>query len=105
MTGIFTQFKIRELAVSIKLGLGDPADTALVFALIGSTIPFLSLPSQYQVRVQPSFSDEPVFDGYLHGVLRLRPIGLAWPLLRFVFSLAVLRVVKIVVLSKWKRKK
>ena len=32
-------------------------------------------------------------------------IKLAMPLMRFVFSLAVLRVVKTLVLSKWKRKK
>lgn len=103
--GVLGQLKIRELAVNLKLGLDNPADTGFVFALIGSTTPFLSLPSQYQLRVQPSFSDEAVFEGYLHGVLRLRPIKLVKPLIRFIFSLAMLRVVKILVLSKWKRKK
>ncbi len=99
------QLKIKELAVNLKLGLHNPADTGLLFALIGSTTPFLSLPSQYQIRVQPSFYDETVFEGHLHGVLRLRPIKLVGPFMRLVFSLAALRVVKILVLSKWKRKK
>lgn len=99
------QLKIKELAANLKLGLHNPADTGLLFALIGSTTPFLSLPSQYQIRVQPSFYDETVFEGHLHGVLRLRPIKLIGPFMRFVFSLAALRVVKILVLSKWKRKK
>ncbi len=102
---ILSQFKIRELVVNLKLGLDDPADTGLIFALIGSATPFLNLPSRYQIRVQPSFSDEAVFEGYLRGVLRLQPIKLVWPFMRFVFSLAALRVVKILVLSKWKRKK
>ena len=102
---ILGQLKIKELAVNYRLGLGNPADTGLLFALIGSTTPFLHFPPQYQIRVQPSFSDETAFEGYLHGVLRLRPIKLIRPLLRFVFSLAVLRVAKILVLSKWKRKK
>ena len=99
------QLKIKELAANLKLGLHNPADTGLLFALIGSTTPFLSLPSQYQIRVQPSFYDETVFEGHLHGVLRLRPIRLVGPFMRLVFSLAALRVVKILVLSKWKRKK
>ena len=102
---ILSQLKIRELAVNLKLGLDDPADTGFLFALIGATTPFLSLPSQYQIRVQPFFYDEAVFDGYLHGVLRLWPIKLVWPLLRFAFSLAAFRAVKILGLSKWKRKK
>ena len=99
------QLKIKELAANLKLGLHNPADTGLLFALIGSTTSFLSLPSQYQIRVQPSFYDETVFEGHLHGVLRLRPIKLVGPFMRLVFSLAALRVVKILVLSKWKRKK
>jgi len=98
------QLKIKELAVKLNLGLADPADTGLLFALIGSTTPFLSLPSQYQIKVQPSLSDETVFEGYLHGVLRLRPIKLVGPFIRLVFSPAALRVVKILVLSKWKKK-
>jgi len=99
------QLKIKELAANLKLGLHNPADTGLLFALIGSTTSFLSLPSQYQIRVQPSFYDETVFEGHLHGVLRLRPIKLVGLFMRLVFSLAALRVVKILVLSKWKRKK
>ena len=101
---VFSQLQIRELGMNLKLGLDDPADTGFLFALIGATTS-LSLPPQYQIRVQPSFYDEALFEGYLHGVLRLRPIKLARPLIRFVFSLAVLRVAKTLVLSKWKRKK
>ena len=103
--GVLGQLKIKELVVNIKLGLENPADTGFVFALIGSATSFLNLPAKYQLRVQPSFSDEAIFNGYLHGVVRLQPIQLAVPFLKFVFSLAVLRVVKTLVLSKWKRKK
>ena len=102
---ILGQLKIRELGVNLKLGLDNPADMGLLFALIGATTPFLRLPSQYQIRVQPSFYGEAVFEGYLQGVLRLWPITLFGSLLRFVFSLAAFRVVKILVLSKWKTKK
>jgi len=102
--GVLSQLKIRELAVNLKLGLDNPADTGLVFALIGATTPFLRLPSQYQIRIQPSF-DKAVFEGFSHGNIRLRPIQLVVPFLRSAFSLAAIRVVKILVVSKWKRKK
>jgi hypothetical protein len=102
---ILGQLKIKELVVNLKLGLDDPADTGLLFAIVGATTPFLNLPSQYQIRMQPSFYGEALFEGHLHGVLRLWPIKLVRSFIRFVFSLAVLRVAKILVLSKWKRKK
>lgn len=99
-----SQFKIKNLVANFKIGLDNPADTGLLFALIGSTTPFLRLPSQYQIRVQPSF-DKAVFEGFSYGHVRLRPIKLVGPFMRLVFSLAALRVVKLLVLSKWKRKK
>ena len=103
--GVLGQLKIKELAVNLELGLDDPADTGFLFALIESTRPFVSSTSRYRIRVQPSFQEEAVFEGNLHGILRLRPIMLVWPVLRFVFSLAVLRAAKTLVLSRWKGKK
>lgn len=97
---ILSQLKIKELAVNLRLGLGDPADTGLLFALIGSATPFLNLSPQYQIRVLPSFHDEAVFEGSLYGALRLLPMRLVWPLLRFAFSLATFRAVKTLVLSR-----
>lgn len=102
---VLGQLKIRELEANLRLGTGDPADDGLLFAVIGTTTPFLKLPHQYQLKVQPSFCDEAVFEGNLRGVLRLQPIKLVIPIIRFVFSLAVLRVLKTLILSKWKRKK
>jgi hypothetical protein len=101
---ILSQPKIKDLVANFKIGLDNPADTGLLFALIGATTPFLRLPSQYQITVQPSF-DKAVFEGFSYGHVRLRPIKLVGPFIRFVFSLAALRVVKLLVLSKWKRKK
>lgn len=103
--GLLGQIQIKELVVNLKLGLDDPADTGLLFAVIGSATPFLNSFPRYQIRVQPSIYGEAVCEGYLRGALRLRPIQLVIPLSRFVFSLAMLRLAKILVLSKWKRKK
>ena len=96
--------KIRDLTADFRVGLGDPADTGLLFALIGPTTFWLSSSSYHRIRVQPSFADEPTFEGHLSGAVRLRPIQLVIPLLKFVFSLATVRVVKKLVLAKWKRK-
>ena len=97
--------KIRDLRADFRVGLDDPADTGLLFALIGPTIFFLGSSRVHEIRVQPSFEDEAVFEGYLHGAVRLVPIQLVMPLLRFVFSLATLRLIKILVLAKWERTK
>jgi len=97
--------KIRDLRADFRVGLDDPADTGLLFALIGPTIFFLGSSRAHEIRVQPSFEDEAVFEGYLRGAVRLVPAQLVIPFLRFVFSLATLRLIKILVLAKWERTK
>lgn len=97
--------KIRDLIADFRVGLGDPADTGLLFALIGPATFWLNSSLSHQIRVQPSFEGEGVFEGYSHGVVRLRPIQLVIPFLRFAFSLATIRVAKRLVLTKWKRKR
>ena len=102
---ILRRLNIRDLRVNFRVGLDDPADTALLFALIGPATFFLGSSRVHEIRIEPSFEDEVVFEGYLHGAVRLVPIQLATPILRFVFSLAAIRAVKVLVLTKWKRKK
>jgi len=55
--------------------------------------------------VQPSFGDEAVCQGYLLGTVRLVPIQLVPPFIRFAFSLPTIKALKILVLTKWKGKK
>ena len=105
LSDILGCLKIRDLVADFRVGLDNPADTGLLFALIGPTTFFLSSSIPHQVRLRPSFEGEATFEGYSSGAVRLRPIRLTMPLLRFVFSLATLRAVKKLVLSKWKRKK
>ena len=102
---ILKQLKIRDLKANLRIGLDDPADTGLLWALIGPATFFLGSSRVHEIRVQPSFEDEAVFEGYLHGAVRLVPIQLAIPFLRFVFSLAAIRTAKTLVLAKWKRTK
>lgn len=105
LKSILSQLKLRELMVNLRLGLDDPADAGLLFAVIGSTEPFLKFPPRYEVKVEPFFSDEFFFEGYLKGALRVQPIKVTGAVLRFVCSRAMLRVLKTLVSDRWKRKK
>lgn len=100
-----SRLEIRQLGVNFRVGLDDPADTGFLFAFIGPATLFLSSSSSHQIRVQPSFGDQAVFEGHSYGVVRLWPIKLVPPFMTFAFSLATIRALKIVVLTKWKRKK
>ncbi len=98
-----TRIEIRELVADFRIGLGDPAETGLLFALIGPATSFLRPPSR--LSLEPSFEDEPVVEGYLHGEIRLVPIRLVAPFIRFALSPATARAIKTLVLTKWKKKK
>jgi len=101
---VLASLKVRELTLDFRVGFDDPADTGLLFAFIAPATPFFNS-STHRIRLEPSFEDRAVFEGYLHGVVRLRPIQLALPFIRFAFSLPAIRAIKILVLTKWKRKR
>lgn len=103
LMGILRLPKIKDFTANLRVGLDDPADTGFLFALLGPAIPFLSPSFPYQIKVQPSL--ETGFEGYLQGTVRLRPIQMLPPLIKFTFSLATIRVIKRLVLTKWKRGK
>jgi len=102
---ILTQFRIRNLVANFRVGLDNPADTGLLFALVGPATLFLNSLTTHEVKVQPVFSEGAVLEGFSYGNVRLRPIQLVVPLLKSAFSLTTIRVMKTLVLSKWKRKK
>ena len=101
---VLSHIKIREIGANLRVGLDNPADTGLLFAFIAPANLLLSSSFPHQIRVQPSFADEAVLEGYLYGAARLWPIQLVAPLIGFAFSLPTLRAVKTLVSTKWKRK-
>lgn len=102
---IFKNLKIRDLRLNFRIGLDDPADTGLLFALIGPAAFFLGSSRVHEIKVEPSFEDRVVFEGYLSGALRLTPIRMVVPLLRFTFSPPAIRIFKKLAVAKWKRTK
>ena len=104
--GSFRRLEIKELEINFKIGLDNPADTALLFAFVGPTTALLNPPSNYRrIEINPSFADDAVLEGNIHGVMRLLPVKLIAPFTKFVFSLPVMRAIKILVSARWKRKK
>ena len=105
LKNILRCLKIRQLVADFRVGLDDPADTGLLFALVGPATHFLSYRFPCQIRMQPSFDDKTILEGYLRGVVRLQPIQLVIPVAKFTFSLATIRAAKTLVLEKWRKKK
>ncbi len=101
---VFSCCKFRDLVADFKIGLGDPADTGLLFALLGPATVFFGSSHLHKIRVEPSFGDDAVLQGYSQGTVRLRPIRLVPPFLKFAFSLTTIRIAKTFISSKWKRK-
>jgi hypothetical protein len=105
LKGVFSCLKFRELVADFEIGLGDPADTGLLFAFIGPATAFLGSSRRHQIRLEPYFGEDAVLQGYSRGTVRLHPIQLAPPFLKFAFSLTTLRIAKTLISNKWKRKK
>lgn len=105
LKNILSCFRIKDFIADFKIGLGDPADTGLLFSFIGPATFWLNSSFHQQIRVQPSFEDKIVFEGYSFGKIRVQPIQLVIPCLRFAFSLTTLRLLKRTISTRWTRKK
>jgi len=101
---VISHLKVRDLGTNLRVGLGDPADTGFLFALIGPATVFLNSSVPYPLRVQPSFDDKVSLEGSLDGTVRLRPIKLVIPTIRFACSPAAIKAVTRVALTGWKRR-
>jgi hypothetical protein len=100
---ILSCLRFKKLEADLTVGFDNPADTGLLFAFIGPALLFLKPPPPHQIRIQPSF--DPVCQGHLSGTVRLQPIQLVPPLLKFTFSLPTIRAIKTLVLTRWKRRR
>ena len=70
--------KIRELKMSLRVGLDDPADTGMLFAAAGPSALFLRRFSSLDMQIEPDFEQEDL-RGYLQGDMRIIPIKFIRP--------------------------
>ncbi len=102
LAGIVNSLKIKHLAANLKLGLENPADTALLFAITGPVNFLLSL-LPYDITIWPTFDSDLAFAAYVQGIARIWPILLVFALLKFIFSLPIMRIARILVATRWKK--
>jgi len=103
--GVLPCFRFREIVADFTIGLGNPADTGLMFAVIGPATVFLGASRSHRIRIEPYFGDDAVFRGHSQGKARLRPIRLVPPFLKLTFSLPAMRAIWTLTRSRWQRKK
>ncbi|MDH5556186.1 MAG: DUF2953 domain-containing protein [Alphaproteobacteria bacterium] len=80
----------RNLFLRLRIGLGDPADTGCLWAIIG---PIAGMAQNFRsaaVRIEPEFID-PVFEVESHGRFRLVPIQFLALVAAFMLSPVMLR--------------
>lgn len=87
---------IRKLKLYLRIGLGDPADTGIFFATAGPTMVFLSRFPSIDIQIEPDFEQESL-RCHLQGDLRIIPIKIIKPVILLFFSIATLRVIKMMI--------
>ncbi|MDO8578953.1 MAG: hypothetical protein Q7R50_07235 [Dehalococcoidales bacterium] len=80
------QIRIEKLEGDIRLELDDPADAGFVYAMLGAAYPIFRSTRLNQVRIEPVLGEEVVIRGNARAVIRLQPIRLVVPSLKFMFS-------------------
>ncbi|MDH3209332.1 MAG: DUF2953 domain-containing protein [Burkholderiaceae bacterium] len=76
---------LHELGIRIRLGLGDPADTGRLWALLGSLSALAQSLHNTQVRIEPDFTDA-VFEVDAKGRFLLVPLQFLALAIAFVLS-------------------
>lgn len=93
--------KIKQLDVAFRVGLDDPSDTGMLCSVLWPALIPPSPSGKVRFRWEPVFS-ESAFEASLQGWVRLFPIQLVWLLVSFVLSPTGLRLLKLMVVSRWK---
>jgi hypothetical protein len=101
---IFRNLRIREMDASLRLGLPDPADTGLMYGVCWPAFAFRSPSGAVRFRMEPVFEGF-CFEASLQGAVRVFPAQVAANAVRFVVSPPGLRVIRLMVVSRWKKRK
>jgi len=96
--------RVRELDASLRLGLPDPADTGLMYGICWPAFSFRGSSDTIRFRMEPAF-EVPTFEACLQGAVRVFPAQVAANAVRFVVSPPGLRVIRLMVVSRWKKRK
>ncbi len=101
---IFRSLRVQELNASLRVGLPDPADTGLMYGICWPVSSFRGFSDTIRFRMEPVF-EGPAFEASLQGAVRVFPAQVAASAVRFVLSPPGLRVIRLMVVSRWKKRK
>ena len=96
---ILSDVRVRHLDARLRIGLEDPADTGMLYSALWPVLVPLTYNSSAKVRMELSF-EEPALDLAAHGLIRVFPIQMMWPVLLFALSPTGLRTMKRMVIQR-----
>jgi hypothetical protein len=96
--------KVKRLDADLRVGLDDPADTAMLWSVLWPALIPLNSYGPMIFRVEPAFG-EAAFEVNVQGRVRLIPIQMVGPVLRFFVSREGWRLVRSMVVARWKRER
>ena len=88
---IISAIQVHELVLRVRIGLGDPADTGRLWAIVGPIAVLISNYSNTTVRIEPEFM-ESVADIHSHGSFRLIPLKFIALIIAFLLSSPILGI-------------
>lgn len=84
----------RDIKLHLRLGLGDPADTGQLWAVVGPLAAMLAGVKDVEVEIEPEFLDA-VFELESRGTLRLIPLQILWLAVALLFSPGLWRGIRL----------
>ena len=91
--------RVESLEADFRLGLDDPAETALVFGPAGVTSVLLNLQTGHDIWLLPALEGE-ILQGHLNARFRWRPIRLVRPVISLLSSKVGRRIAKLALLRR-----
>ncbi len=101
---VLGSFNLMHIDADLEAGLGEPADTGMVFGAVWPLLALMPVSLRQQIRLSPNFGTEPVLAGTANGDIRIWPILIIFVILRFIFSGPVLRTIKNIIVIKWRNR-
>ena len=91
--------EVESLEADFKVGLDDPADTALIFGPTGAASVLLNLHTGHNIWLLPALEGE-TLEGYLSARFRWLPIRLVRPIMSLLSSKSGRKIAKLAVLRR-----
>jgi len=99
---LYRAVRLDRLSVSLRIGLGDPADTGRLFGLLAPAVLWCGRWPRLDVGLEPDFALGAV-TGRAEGVLRLYPARVIGSALLLLASTTAFRFARAAFGSQWKR--